>query len=804
MPRSLRLVLLVACLIHPSLRARADEAPPAARSDEQRLRSAGLATDSPALLAFLQTRAKGEVSAERLKELLDNLEAKTQAARDSALGGLLAIGPPVIPHLRHLARDTDSPERAALARRGLKLLTEDAGALTSATVRLLTARRPADAARALLDFLPSAENDAVLEEIKTALAALARDKGKPSPVLLEALKDDHPLRRAHAILALCQGGVAEPRATLRKLLFDPAPSVRLRAGLALARVSDAKAVSTLISLLGDLSVEQTREVETFLSELASELAPKVPAGTYDGKKARDIWAKWWLDTEGPALLQELKKRTLEPAALIRANSAIEKLGDDSFEVRQQAEKDLEALGPRALPLLRKAASSGDLEVRTRAQKLLGAIKPEAPLSPVTLRLVGLRKPKGAAGALLAYLPFTEDGLGDDVQRALNAVAYVGGKPAPDVLAALKDQAGARRAAAAVALCHGPLGDNLPVVQRLLKDTSPEVQFKVALALARIGERSAVPVLIALLGKGPMDLAWQVEDALTQFAGETPPAAILGAGDANAREKCKTAWEGWWKVNAARVNLTRTTQPRLFRNLNIICDCNIVGLTGRVWVCGPDGKERWRIDGIKNPADVELLPGDRYLIAECQGYVVTERDRKGTVLWEHKVKSNPVSCQRLRNGNTFIATYNEILEVTRAGKVVYSHNKPGMIYWAEKQRNGNILYAQSTGQIIEMDTAGKEVRQIKVDGHFNWVGVELLPGGRMLVAQYAQGKVVEIDSAGKVLKTWMVQTPAWATRLRNGNTLVASPDGRMVVEFSPSGKEVWRKSTAGRPFRVRRY
>src|SRR5262249_49144785 len=154
----------------------------------------------------------------------------------------------------------------------------------------------------------------------------------------------------------------------------------------------------------------------------------------------------------------------------------------------------------------------------------------------------------------------------------------------------------------VALCHGPLGDNLLAVRRLLKDSRPEVQFKVALALARTGERSAVPVLIALVGKGPIDLAWQAENALTHIAGDSAPAAARGAGDATLRERCRAAWEGWWKVNAARANLTRTTRARLFRNLNIICDCNIVGLTGRVWVCGPDGKELWRIDGVETPAD----------------------------------------------------------------------------------------------------------------------------------------------------------------------------------------------------------
>ena len=38
-----------------------------------------------------------------------------------------------------------------------------------------------------------------------------------------------------------------------------------------------------------------------------------------------------------------------------------------------------------------------------------------------------------------------------------------------------------------------------------------------------------------------------------------------------------------------------------------------------------------LDGVSNPADVQLLPGGRYLVAECMGKKVTERDRNGRFL-----------------------------------------------------------------------------------------------------------------------------------------------------------------------------
>ena len=91
------------------------------------------------------------------------------------------------------------------------------------------------------------------------------------------------------------------------------------------------------------------------------------------------------------------------------------------------------------------------------------------------------------------------------------------------------------------------------------------------------------------------------------------------------------------------------------------------------------------------------------------------DRQGKVLWSHTVDNYPVSCHRLANGNTFIATYGELCEVSRDGKKVYSHKKPGSIYCAQKLRNDNILYATSGGAIVEMEPSGKQVHSLAVDG-----------------------------------------------------------------------------------------
>jgi len=288
MKRLLLLPLAALFLAVAAMPARAADDKDSILADELRLKNAFQNTDGASLVKFLSTRARGEASQEKLTELIDSLDSKKPAERQKACGELVAIGSPAVPYLRRAARDVDAPDTAALARRILKVLEDESGGSTTAAVRLLASRRPANTAGALLAYLPHAENESVMEEIKAALAGVAYIKGKPDPAVIKALSDEHPLRRANAIVALCASGIAEPRAILRKLLTDPAPSVRLRASLALAQAYDAKAVSTLIALLADLPTEQGKEVESFLNDLAGDQAPKVALGTDDLSRQKAV------------------------------------------------------------------------------------------------------------------------------------------------------------------------------------------------------------------------------------------------------------------------------------------------------------------------------------------------------------------------------------------------------------------------------------------------------------------------------------------------------------------------------------
>jgi hypothetical protein len=363
--------------------------------------------------------------------------------------------------------------------------------------------------------------------------------------------------------------------------------------------------------------------------------------------------------------------------------------------------------------------------------------------------------------------------------------------------------------AAAARTVGQFGDaaQRKAVADLLTDPDGRVRLRSAQGLIAARDKRGVTGLIGLLRDAPPLVAWQAEDMLYRLAGDQAPAASGKPGDNAERQKRQEAWTAWWREHEATTDLARLDVEQRLLGLTLFVAYDGFPGGGRIWESGADGKARWMIDkDLSGPIDAHILPGNRILIAEHQANRVTERNFKGDILWQHRVNTSPVSCQRLPNGNTFIGTYNEVLEVTRDNKVVYAYPiTRGSSFCAEKLRNGHIIYVTMNGGVVyELDAKGKEVRSINVGQAVGWATVEQLPGGGFLVAQGNGSKVVEFDAAGKqVWECASVSSPNAATRLPNGNTLVCSNNEKHVMEVNRAGKVLWKQNLEGRPFRVRR-
>jgi HEAT repeats/PQQ-like domain len=498
-----------------------------------------------------------------------------------------------------------------------------------------------------------------------------------------------------------------------------------------------------------------------------------------------------MPVDGPALLDFLRKRTVTEADRDAIQKMVRQLGDDAFAVRRKAMTDLVEVGSRATALLRQATNDPDLEIRRNAADCLRQIKDKdqaVRVIPAAARLIAARKPAGSAEVLLNYLRFADDDLIDEeVRRALAAMALRDGKADPVLVTGLTDKDPVRRAAAAEALCRAKLSDQLPAVRKLLADPETPVRIRVGLALARAQEKEAVPVLIDLLAQLPQTQAWPIEDLLFRLAdGKSPPNVSLGADEA-ARRKCRAAWSDWWQKHAGEVDLARleSAPPLLGYTMVVLLEA------GRLTELGTDNKPRWQIDGLEWPLDAQILSGDRVLVAENNGNRVTERNFKGEVLWEKKIDS-PIMAQRLRNGHTFIATMNQMIEVDRAGNPVATSVAPGgeAVHKACKLPDGRIACVTSGGKFVLLDPTGKELHTFPAEMRHFGGRIEVLPNGRVLFPLFHAGKVVEYDPDGKIV--WEINAPQAinAVRLPNGNTLVTFMNEPRAVELDRAGKEVW--------------
>lgn len=166
-----------------------------------------------------------------------------------------------------------------------------------------------------------------------------------------------------------------------------------------------------------------------------------------------LLTKAGLETTGPALIDLLRKQSPPRDAQERAKKLVRQLGDEDFSVREKASKELVRLGAVAARALEEASRSDDAEVRRRARSCLKQLKAGADekATIAAVHLLALRRPAGAADALLDILPTAPESVAGAIRAALYHLGSGSSKPDAVLVAALKDPTPARRAAAEAAL-----------------------------------------------------------------------------------------------------------------------------------------------------------------------------------------------------------------------------------------------------------------------------------------------------------------------------------------------------------------
>jgi HEAT repeat protein len=273
-------------------------------------------------------------------------------------------------------------------------------------------------------------------------------------------------------------------------------------------------------------------------------------------------------TDGLALLDFLRQRSRETADKDELAPFLKELASPDPKVADKAAGALVVRGPLAIPALRRAANDlGDRVLAERAKKALGQIegKAGADLAAAVARLLALKNPDGSVEALLAYLPYAdESNVLDAVGTALGQLAYPVGKAHPALLQAMESAVPVQRALAVEALARTDHPETRPQIAKRLTDKAPPVRQRAALALARVEDVNAIPVLVELMGELSKTERVPVDEMLRGLAGETIPKNLPTGDDEKERKALRDAWAGWWRKidGPALVNefRTRTLDP----------------------------------------------------------------------------------------------------------------------------------------------------------------------------------------------------------------------------------------------------
>jgi hypothetical protein len=281
--------------------------------DEKVLSEANLKIDGPVLLDFFRQRTLSQEEQDKLEATVQRMGHSCYRIRARASADLLRAGRTAV-HLLEKARQNRDLEIVSRAERCLHLIQQGHDAdLAAAVARVVQRLKSAGAAEVLVNYLPFANDQNVIEAVQSALNALAVRKGKPEAILIQALESKQAVQRGAAAEALARSGLPEPRKAVHKLLKDVEAPVRLQAALALVESRDRAGVPVLISLLAELPQEKAWPAEEALLRLAGEEAPRAAlGGDLAADKVRDSWAGWWRD-KGAKM--DLAKLDLAPKLL---------------------------------------------------------------------------------------------------------------------------------------------------------------------------------------------------------------------------------------------------------------------------------------------------------------------------------------------------------------------------------------------------------------------------------------------------------------------------------------------------------
>ncbi len=340
------------------------------------------------------------------------------------------------------------------------------------------------------------------------------------------------------------------------------------------------------------------------------------------------------------------------------------------------------------------------------------------------------------------------------------------------------------------------------VRLALADKDPVVRAKTALALASAKEPEAMPVLIKLLEDGPLDWVGQVEEYLAKVAGDAGPKELPEGDD--GRKKRAAAWVKWWDDNKGKVELVSVKavlEESGSRLAVMAVQDNRTGMT-RLHVVDAKGDTKHTITAINYPNHASLSGKDRVLICDQNMGRVCEVDFKGNIIWT-KPMSNQQSIHKMRNGNVFISTRNELIFLDSKQKEIRKISRPAYdIVSARAFEDGTVSVLTQQGNLVRYGRDGKELGSVALAADMvgggirrvrfpNGIHAQFNRDGTVIVPEYYTSKVRAFGKDGKEKWSANVPNPWSVAQNPAGGLTVTSRAGATLYELDKNGKETKR-------------
>ncbi len=518
------------------------------------------------------------------------------------------------------------------------------------------------------------------------------------------------------------------------------------------------------------------------------------------------------DAEG--LIKYFRGRTLSDQDRIALEKVIDQLGDENFEKRLSATRELEKFGPGVMGILRRTSQTNpDPEIAFRASEALKNMEktPQGIVASAAARALAKLKAPEAASTLIAFIPMSDTKLVEmDIRKALESLAIRENKIDPALIKALSDQSPMRRCATVGALLRGTIGqpalskEAVQAVSAIIPGESDlETKFEATYTLAtQLKDKDSISFLIDLLPQAPRGRLWQIEDFLMQLAGPKAPNPKMGPGKPEL-EKARDDWKKWYTSAQATLDLKKFTyQPKTTGHLLLLSADQVGYSNAIIGELGPDMERKWRFGGVYCPADITPLPNGNILVLEQQYNRITERDLTGNQVsvFNSQNYGQPFGFDRLENGNTLVAFQRTAVEYDKDWKETgkkYSSQTEDIVD-IKRDTDGTIFLltrnqSNRIGKIVRLDENWKEKGKSVTTGVLSYYQyrLQILPEQRVLVAE--QNRAAEYDlKAEKKDPVWSMplSNAAMAERLPNGNTLVSDQGSGGIREVTLKNEVVW--------------